>query len=364
MQVKEIISALEEWAPPNYAEDFDNVGLLVGERDREVSGILVTLDTLENVVEEAIDNQCNLIVSFHPIVFKGLKSLTGRTYVERVVMKALRNNIAIYALHTALDNLLEGVNDKMCEVLGLKNRKILIPKPLTIRKLTTYVPIKHATEVRDALFQAGAGAIGNYSQCSFSTPGKGTFNGNEHSNPTVGKRGELKTEEEMQLQVTFSKHLEQKVLQALFANHPYEEVAYELIHLENTNRDIGIGMVGDLDEGMHEKAFLAWIKKIFNTGSVRHSPLRKNTIKKVAVLGGSGAFAIGAAKRAGADVLITADLKYHDFYKAEGSILLGDIGHYESEQYTKNLICAFLTKKFPNFAIVLSQKNTNPIQYS
>lgn len=364
MNVNDIIFQLEQWAPPTYAEDFDNVGLLVGEKNQEVSGILVTLDALEKVVDEAIERKCNLIVSFHPIIFSGLKSLTGASYVERAVMKALRNHIAIYAMHTALDNHFKGVNDKMCEQLGLHSRKILIPQPHTIQKLTTYVPQENFVPVRKALFEVGAGAIGNYSECSFSSVGEGTFNGNEEANPVIGKKGEMHTEKEMQLQLVFPKHLQQIILQTLFKTHPYEEVAYEIMTLENTNQDIGIGMYGILEEKMKQKDFIAWVKKTFNAGGVRHSEISHKTIQKVAVLGGSGAFAIEAAQRAGADALVTADLKYHDFYKAEGKILLADIGHYESEQYTKNLIYSYLTKKFPNFAIVLSQKNTNPIQYS
>jgi len=363
MIVKEITQSLEELAPLAYAEDFDNVGLLVGDQQQEVTGVLVSLDTLEVTVDEAIATHCNLIIAFHPIIFGGLKSLTGKSYVERVVIKAIQHKIAIYAIHTALDNFFKGVNDMICQQLNLKQRSVLIPQENTIKKLTTYVPRQDAEKVLKALFKAGAGNIGNYDHCSFTLEGKGSFLPNEEANPVVGKKGELQREEEKQIHVTFAKHLQREVLTALQTSHPYEEVAYEVTGLENINQHIGIGMLGELEQPMQEKEFLQHIKRVFKTGAVRHSHLLGKKIKKVAVLGGSGAFGINAAIASGADAYITADLKYHDFFKAENKILLADVGHYESEQYTKNLLHSYLTKKFPNFAIVLSQKNTNPIQY-
>jgi len=363
MIVQDVINHLEELAPLSYAEDFDNVGLLVGNKNNEVKGILVTLDTLETVVDEAIEKNCNLIVSFHPIIFKGLKTFTGKTYVERVVMKAIKNDISIFAIHTALDNALQGVNDKICEKLGLVNRQILIPQVGTIKKLTTYIPEDKAEKLREALFNAGAGAIGNYNNCSFNVNGIGTFNGNENSNPTIGEKGITQYEEEIKLTVTFQKHLESKILQRLFKNHPYEEVAYEVTTLENKNQHIGMGMIGEFENAMTETSFLEHLKSKMQTKCVRHSSFLDKPIKKVAVLGGSGSFAINAAKHSGVDAYVTSDLKYHDFFTAENKLLLADIGHYESEQYTKNLLVAYLTKKIPNFAIVLSNTNTNPVKY-
>ncbi|MBT8278272.1 MAG: Nif3-like dinuclear metal center hexameric protein [Bacteroidia bacterium] len=363
MIVQDVIDHLEELSPLAYAEDFDNVGLLVGNRSNKVSGILITLDTLETVVDEAIANNCNLIVSFHPIIFSGLKKLTGRSYVERVVIKAIKHNISIFAIHTALDNALQGVNNMICERLGLINRKILIPQVGTIKKLSTYVPTNEADTLRNALFEAGGGQIGNYSHCSFNTDGLGTFKPNASANPTKGKEGEVHTESEVKLTMTFAKHLESKVLQTLFKTHSYDEVAYEITTLENKNQHIGMGMVGELAEPMDELKFLNFIKKQMNTACIRHSELLKKPIEKVAVLGGSGSFAIDAAKAANADIFITSDLKYHDFFKAEKHVLLADIGHYESEQFTKNLLVGYLTKKISNFAVVLSKTNTNPVKY-
>jgi dinuclear metal center YbgI/SA1388 family protein len=363
MTVQDVINQLHDLAPLAYAEDFDNVGLLVGDKNQSVSGILVTLDTLETVVNEAIENNCNLIVSFHPIIFKGLKKLTGRTYVERVVIKAIKHNIAIFSIHTALDNAVEGVNSIICDQLGLKNKQILIPQAGTIKKLQTYVPKSNAEALRTALFNAGAGSLGNYESCSFNAEGEGTYLGNEDSNPTIGKKGTLHTENETVISVTFKKHLESKVLKTLFKAHPYEEVAYEITTLDNTNQHIGMGMIGELKKEMDETACLKYVKTKMNTECVRHTKLLNKPIKKIAVLGGSGSFAISAAKASGADLLITADLKYHDFFSAENDIVLADIGHYESEQFTKSFLVDYLSKKITSFAIILSKTNTNPVKY-
>jgi dinuclear metal center YbgI/SA1388 family protein len=336
---------------------------LIGKYSTKVTGVLVTLDTLESVVNEAIESNCNLIVSFHPIIFSGLKKINGNNYVERVVEKAIKNDIAIYAMHTALDNSFVGVNAKICEVLGLKNKEILIPQKGTIRKLTTYVPAENAEELRTKLFESGAGRIGNYENCSFSTQGTGTYKGNEHSNPVIGEKGKTHTENEISISVTFEKHIEKNILNAMFKNHPYEEVAYEIVSLENTYQKVGMGMVGELENEMDETSFFKFLKEAMNVSIIRHSKLRGKPIKKVAVLGGSGSFAIKNAIQSNADIYITSDIKYHEFYKSENKLVIADIGHYESEQFTKNLLVEFLTKKIPNFAVVLSKKNTNPIYY-
>ena len=363
MTIKEIISILEELAPLGNAEDFDNVGLLVGDKTKAVSGVLVTLDTLENVVDEAIENKCNLIVSFHPIIFSGLKKLTGSNYVERVVLKAIKNDVAIYSMHTALDNVQQGVNAKICEVLGIEDPKILIPKKNSLQKLTTYVPKAHAQHILEALFNAGAGHIGNYSNCSFSVNGLGSYEAMEGANPTIGKIGQTHYEEETMVSVVFPSIVKNNVVSALMQAHPYEEVAYDIFIMENTNQHVGMGMIGSLDTAIEEEVFLQFVKNQMNAKVVRHSALRGKKVKKVAVLGGSGAFAINAAKAAGADVYITADVKYHEFYQAENQLVIADIGHYETEQFTKNLLVDYLTKKIPNFAVRLSESKTNPIKY-
>jgi len=370
MTIKDITNYIEEIAPLNYAEDFDNVGLLIGNYATKVTGVLVTLDTLETIVDEAIEKKCNLIVSFHPIIFGGLKKINGNNYVERVVLKAIKNDIAIYAIHTALDNSFVGVNAKICEMLGLKNQEVLIPKQHQLRKLTTYVPNENAEYLRTKLFDAGAGNIGNYDECSFNTEGYGTYRGNENSDPVKGIKGELHTEKETFVSVIFEKQNESMLLKSLFKNHPYEEVAYDIVSLENSHQHIGMGMVGEFEFAMNEEDFFKHLKKTMKTDCIRHSKLTGKSIKKVAVLGGSGSFAIRNAIAVNADVYVTADVKYHEFFQAENKLIIADIGHYESEQFTKNLLVDYLTEKITTFApalpvgrIILSEKNTNPIYY-
>ncbi|MFE3846774.1 Nif3-like dinuclear metal center hexameric protein [Flavobacterium sp. LB3P45] len=363
MKIKEILSVLEEMAPLAYAEDFDNVGLLVGDPESEATGILVCHDALENIIGEAIAKKCNLVVCFHPILFSGLKKITGKNYVERAIIKAIKNDIAIYAVHTALDNHQEGVNKIFCDALGLINTKILIPKQNFIRKLVTYTITENAEEVRNALFNAGAGNIGNYENCSFNSKGIGTYMGNEHSNPQVGERFEFVQGDEIKIEVTFEKHLENKILKALFKSHAYEEIAYEIYDLQNKHQNIGLGMIGELKNPMKEKEFLLFAKEKMQADGIRHSNFIGKEVKKIAVLGGAGSFAIKNAIQAGADVFLTADLKYHQFYEAENQLLLADIGHFESERYTKNYIVEYLRKKILNFAVILSEENSNPVKY-
>lgn len=363
MKIKEILSILEEMAPLAYAEDFDNVGLLVGDANLDATGVLVCHDALETVIDEAIEKNCNLVVCFHPILFSGIKKITGKNYVERSVLKAIKNDIAIYAVHTALDNHQNGVNKIFCNALGLRNTKTLIPKPNFIQKLVTYTIPENAAQVRNALFEAGAGKIGNYEDCSFNSKGIGTYMGNENSNPEIGERYEFVEADEIKIEVTFEKYLQSKILKALFSNHVYEEIAYEIYDLQNSHQNIGLGMIGELEKPMNEKDFLQFVKEKMECGGIRHSEFIGKTIQKVAVLGGSGAFAIKNAIQAGADVYLTADMKYHNFYEAENRILLADIGHFESERFTKNYIVDYLTKKIPNFAVNLSKINTNPVKY-
>jgi len=368
--LKNILPILEEMAPTAYAEDFDNVGLLTGNPEQEITGILVCHDALEPVIQEAIEKKCNVVVCFHPILFSGLKKINGTNYVEKAIIKAIKNDIAIYAVHTGLDNHPEGVNKIMSKALSILDSKVLIPKENFIKKLITFTIPENFETLRNALFDAGAGNIGNYEDCSFSSKGIGTYMGNEHSNPEIGERFEFVENEEIKIEVTFEKHLETKILKALFSNHVYEEVAYEIYELKNKHQNIGLGHIGFLPHPMSEEAFFQLVKVTFQCGGIRHSALLNKPIERVAVLGGSGSFAIKAAKQAGADVLITADLKYHDYYMAENEIVLMDIGHFESERFTKNYIVDYLKEKMLNFApafekgkILLSEKNTNPVKY-
>ncbi len=363
MKIQEILSVLEQMAPLGYAEDFDNVGLLVGNSSTEATGVLVCHDALENVIDEAITKDCNLVVSFHPILFSGIKKITGKNYVERAILKAIKNDIAIYAVHTALDNHSQGVNKIFCDALGLINTKVLIPKQNYIQKLITYTVLDNSEKVRNALFEAGAGKIGNYDNCSFNTEGFFTFKGNENSNPVIGEKEKLHTGNEIKIEVVFEKHLQSKILKALFNTHIYEEVAYEIYDLQNAHQNIGLGMIGEFETPMNETDFLPFVKEKMIANGIRHSAYIGKKIHKVAVLGGSGSFAIKNAIQAGADAFLTADLKYHQFYEAENRLLLADIGHFESERYTKNYIVDYLRKKILNFAIILSEENTNPVKY-
>ncbi len=363
MKIKEVIEALENLAPKCYAEDFDNVGLQVGDENLEINNVLVTLDVTEAVMEEAIKEKVNLIVTFHPLIFTGLKSLTGKNRVQQLVIKAIQNNIAIYAIHTNLDNQFFGVNHAICQRLALENTQILLPKNNTLFKLAYYVPKEHDDKVKNALFKAGAGEIGNYSECSFNVEGKGTFKPNSNSEPYVGERNMRHIEIENKVEILIDKSRKSKIISVLKENHPYEEVAYEIIPIDNKNQTLGMGQFGQLKQEMSSTEFLEYLKKRLPTQCIRHSNSLKKSIQKVAVLGGSGAFCIEAAKAVGADALVTADLKYHDFFTAENKILLCDIGHYESEQFTKNLLSHYLSEIFSNFAVLTSKVNTNPVNY-
>ncbi|MGY3054548.1 dinuclear metal center YbgI/SA1388 family protein [Pedobacter sp. UYEF25] len=363
MRLSELIGHLEEIAPLNYQEDYDNAGLIVGDYTMQVDSALVALDCTEAIVDEAIANGCDLIITHHPIVFKGLKKLNGKTYVERVVLKAIRSNIALYAIHTNLDSVRNGVNGKICERLGLTGTKILRPRGNILKKLVTFCPVKQAEQLRQALFYAGAGNVGNYSETSFNVSGMGTFKGNEFSNPVVGERGVQEQTEELRIEIIFPVQQERKILLALFENHPYEEVAYDIFQLENMHQEVGAGMLGWLEEPMDGRDFLEMLKYQMQAKVVRHTNILPKKIRKVAVCGGAGSFLLKDAIAAGADAFVTADFKYHEFFDADQKLIIADIGHFETEHFTSNLLVEIIKKKFANFAIRLTEQNTNPINY-
>ncbi len=363
MSIQDVVKVLESVAPPSLQETYDNAGLITGNTMWNCTGIIISLDATEAVVKEAIEKKCNLIVAHHPIIFSGLKKITGRNYVEQTIITAIKNDIAIYAIHTNLDNVLSGVNGRIADQLGLINRQILRPKTGTLKKLFTFVPTAHAEKVRGAIFTAGAGQISNYSECSFNTPGTGTFKAGEGTNPFVGNIGERHSEEEIKVEAIFPSWLEKPVLYAMLAAHPYEEVAYDIMELENSNPSIGSGLVGELAEPLEEIAFLKHIKEKFNLSVIKHTALTGKPVKKVALCGGAGSFLIGAAISAGAGFYISSDIKYHEFFDANGRLVIADIGHYESEQFTTDLLFEVLTEKFPNFAVLKTSLNTNPVQY-
>lgn len=363
MKIIDITTFLESLAPLSLQEDYDNSGLIIGEPGTVITSALISLDCTEAVIDEAISKGCNLVISHHPIVFKGIKKFNRKTYVERAVMKAIKHDIALYAIHTNLDNVIDGVNAKICGKLGIGNCKILSPRRSGLKKLVTFVPAVHAAQVRDSLFKAGAGSIGNYSDCSFNLEGSGTFRAGENTHPFVGEKNILHYENEVRIETIYPDFLERKILVALLESHPYEEVAYDLYSLSNTFYQAGSGMIGTLETPMDEKEFLLFVKKTLGAQVIRHSAFRGRAVQRIAVCGGSGSFLLPAAISAGADVFITADYKYHEFFDAEDKIVISDVGHFESEQFTQELLFEVIQKKFPNFAIHLTSIDTNPINY-
>lgn len=363
MNISAILDSLENLAPPSLQEDYDNAGLITGDKAWTCTGILICLDTTEEVVAEAKRNKCNLVVAHHPIVFRGLKKINGSNYVERTIIAAIKNDIAIYAIHTNLDNVLAGVNGKIADQLGLIHRSVLLPKQGSLHKLAVFVPVDHKDHLLNVMFEAGAGKIGQYSECSFSSEGIGTFKAGVESNPFVGNVDERHHEKEARIEVIFPGFLKRNVITAMIKAHPYEEVAYDLYNLSNEYQSVGSGLVGQLAEETDAKAFLQVLKDKFNLKLIKHTPFLGNKIKTVAVCGGSGSFLIGAAKAAGVDMFVTSDLKYHEFFDADGKMTLADIGHFESEQFTIDLIFDHLKEKFPNFAVLKTGVNTNPVRY-
>jgi len=361
--ISEIIECIEEFAPPVYQESYDNSGLIIGERSQQVKKVMLALDCIEEVVDDAIKEGCQMIIAHHPIVFKGLRSFTGKNYVERSILKAIKKDIAIYACHTNLDNVRHGVNHKIAEKLGLTATKVLVPKKHTLKQLYTYVPVDHAEVIREAMFDVGAGKIGDYESCSFTIEGSGTFKPGNNAQPFVGKKNELHTEKEVKIELVFPVHQEQQVLKALLSAHPYEEIAYGLIDIEVANTQIGSGLVGELKNPLDEKSFLKLLKTNMQTECVRHTQLLEKKISKVAVCGGAGSFLLNDAIRAGADAFVTADFKYHEFFDAENKLVIADIGHYESEQFTYEIFSELLSEKFPTFAVLKTSVDTNPVNY-
>ena len=363
MKLSLLTRFLESYAPLNYQESYDNSGLIIGDGEQEISGVLVALDCTEEIVEEAILHGCNVIITHHPIIFKGLKRLNGSNYIERVVIMAIKNNIALYAIHTNLDHVHNGVSGEICKRLNLKNPRILRPKRDLLKKLVTFCPFEQALQVRAALFHAGAGQISDYSECSFNTEGYGTFKGNEFTTPFVGEIGVHHQEPEVRIETIFLAQDECKIIVALLENHPYEEVAYDIYPLDNKLSNVGAGMVGWLEEGMEAEEFLDYLKERMDLTVIRHTHPLPKKIRRVAVCGGSGSFLLGDAIAANADAFITGDFKYHEFFDADKKLMIADIGHFESEQFTSDLLVEIIQEKFPNFAIRLTEHNTNPINY-
>jgi dinuclear metal center YbgI/SA1388 family protein len=363
MKIKEVISYLDSLAPPQLQESYDNSGLIVGDANLEVTGVLISLDCLEEVVDEAIALGYNLVVSHHPIVFSGLKRFTGKNYIERTVMKAIKHDIALYAIHTNLDNVSHGVNHEIGKRLGLKSMSVLRPMHGKLEKLAVFVPQTHAEELREALFEAGAGSIGNYSGCSFNSIGVGTFTPEAGSNPNIGEAGKKEKVDEVKIEVVFPQWKRRELISAMNANHPYEVVAHDVVALENANHEVGAGMVGDLEKEITMAEFAQLVKTNMKVEVIKTTKFVKSSVRRIAWCGGSGSFLLEDAVAANADVFISADFKYHQYFDADGRIIVFDIGHYESEQFTSDLLGVRLKEKFANFAVRLSEVKTNPIKF-
>lgn len=363
MKIKEIIKVLEDFAPVQLQESYDNAGLAVGNQENDVKGVLCTLDVTESVINEALTLGANLIISHHPLIFKGLKQITGKTENEKIVIQAIKNDIAIYSAHTNLDNVKNGVNQIICDKIGLKECKILQPLKNQLLKIVTFVPVDSSEKVRDAMFNAGAGTIGNYDSCSFNATGQGTFRGNENTNPFVGEKGILHFENETRIETVVPKFLLSHVLKAMMKAHPYEEVAYDIYPLDNEYNQAGAGMIGHFNQPIEAQKFLDLLKDTFGISVIKYAGNDTIKIQKVAVCGGSGSFLISTALKQDAHAFITGDIKYHQFFDAGNNLLLCDVGHYESEQFTKEIFYSILIKKLSTFAVHLSKEVTNPIKY-
>lgn len=362
-QIKQVINFLEAWAPPSLQEGYDNSRLIIGDASQEVTNVLVSLDCTEEIIAEAVAKGANMVVCHHPIVFNGLKSFTGKTYVERTVIKAIQSNVAIYAIHTNLDSVLDGVSGKIAEKLGLENVRILKSAPGKLKKIVVFAPESCANEVRRAMFAAGAGTIGDYDECSFNAKGDGTFRAGVAANPFVGNIGESHVEPEVKIETVCPDFLVNKVIQAVVKSHSYEEVAYDIYSIDNVHSKFGLGVVGDLKIPLEPEDFLRMTKKSLETDCIRHTQIPEDKIEKVAVCGGAGSFLLNDAKAAGADVLVTADFKYHEFFDARDSVMIADVGHFESEQFTIDLLHDRISENFSNFAVLKTEVNTNPINY-
>jgi dinuclear metal center YbgI/SA1388 family protein len=363
MKIAEIIETLEKISPTVYQENYDNAGLIIGNTHWDCTGVLCCLDATEEVVLEAKAKGLNLVVAHHPIIFSGLKKITGKNYVEQTVITAIKNDIAVYAIHTNLDNMINGVNNIIADRLKLTNRKILCPKTKQLYKLFTFAPIDHAEKIKAAIFEVGGGFIGDYSECSFIVEGLGSFTAGKNSHPFVGEIGKQHQEKEAKIEIIFPLHLKDKIIQNLLQAHPYEEVAYDIVALENSFEKVGSAMIGELETPLDEATFLGFIKNSFGLKVIKHTPFLGKKVEKVAICGGSGSFLIKNAISAGADIFITSDIKYHEFFDADGKMVIADIGHWESEQFTPDLLIGILQANFPTFAVLKSEVRTNPVQY-
>jgi len=364
MIIKEIIEELERTAPLRYQESYDNSGLIIGNPEMDITKILICFDLTFEVITEAIDRNAGLIISHHPVIFEPIKKINGKSNIEKIIIAAIQNNIAVYAAHTSLDNAGEGINSIMAKKIGLKNTRVLLPAKNSLRKLVTFCPIKHIDKVRNAIFEAGAGHIGEYDCCSYNITGQGSFRASNKAKPFVGKKNQLHFEDEIRFETIYPVHIENNVINGLLKSHPYEEIAYDIYPLENTYPLFGAGLIGDLNKKITATQFLSDLKKLLNLKCIKHNGSDNKSIKKVALCGGSGSFLIKQAITQGADIFISAEFKHNHYVDYLNNIIIADIGHYESEHFAKDLIKSILIKKFPKFAVEISKTEKNPVFYT
>ena len=363
MLIRDIANYLEKFAPISLQESYDNSGLLIGASTSEVNKILITLDVTEDVIKEAVSKNCDLIIAHHPIIFNGIKKLTNSNLTEKLVVEAIKSNVAIYAIHTNLDNIIGGVNSILAKKLGIKNTRILSPKSGGFKKIICFCPNDYTQIVQKAMFDAGAGMIGNYDTCSYVSSGTGTYKALEGSNPFIGEKNQLHEEKENRIEVIIPEYLINNAVKAMKNAHPYEEPAYDIYTLDNTNNMVGSGLIGEIDTETPITEYLKTVKRTLGSKYIKHNKLIDRPVKRVAICGGSGSFLIDVAARNKADLFITGDVKYHDYFEHTGNMTIADAGHYETEHPVKELIYALLKEKFPNFALQISEENANPISF-
>lgn len=363
MKLTEIIQIIEKEIPVQLQESYDNNGLQLGDANSEILKALISLDLTMDVLIEAKSENCNLIITHHPPIFSAVKTIESNDVLGAMIYFAIKNDIAIYSMHTSFDKYKYGVSYALAEKLLIKNIKVLSPEKNVLRKLITFCPKIQSEALRKALFSAGAGHIGEYDSCSFNTIGEGTFRALEKANPFVGAKGDLHIEQEVKIETIFPFWKQNAVIKALLAHHPYEEVAYDIYLLENRLENSGLGMLGNLEKELEKEDFLSFVKGKLKIESLRFNNSFKGKIKKLALCGGAGSSLIREAISSGADAYITADLKYHEFQAASSDILLIDAGHYETEIFALNAIKSLLSEKLPKFATRISETKTNFVSY-
>ncbi len=368
MRCSEIITYFEEWAPKEISWQRDNVGLQVGSFEREVKNILISLDFTDRVLDDAIKKRCNLIITHHPFLFNPLRKIdTSKDRKSILLEKLIKNDITLYSAHTNLDFTKEGVSFQLARKLKLKNISFLVNLKSNQYKIIVFVPADAVDKVAQAIFNAGGGIIGQYSHCSFRTPGVGTFFGSEKTNLAVGKKISFEKIDEVKLEVLVNSWKQHKVISAMIKSHPYEEVAYDVIPVENSNVNYGSGAVGELENPISPGDFLNHVVRNLKIKNFRYTKGKNSKIRRVAVCGGSGSDLIRDAVNQNADAFITADLKYHTFQDYEGKIMLVDAGHYETEIHSldevKRRLTNFLHERNSKVKIFKYSGSTNPIVF-